>query len=195
MATAAVRNREIAKIKIAVKQLGMDDATYRDMLFTVARVRSAANLDWTGRKQVIDHLKSRGAKIGWQGKPAKPSSTNAALIAKIGAQLAEMGLPWEYAQGMARHMFKLAKLEWCKAEQLHKIVAALAYEQEKRTLLAEVDRMLQIAGKTRADITAHNRGNPDWTRNKQVLTQAIALMPIWWPGAFVGQQTGAAREH
>ena len=47
----AVRTRELAQIHIARQQLGMDDETYRSVLWTVARVRSAADLDWSGRKR------------------------------------------------------------------------------------------------------------------------------------------------
>ena len=183
MATAATRNKEIATIKIAVKQLGLDDGTYRDMLFAVARVRSAADLDWSGRKRVIDHLKASGAKIGRPGKPKKMDSE---LMHKIQAQLTDMKLPWEYAQSMARHMFKVARLEWCNQEQQHKIVAALEYEAMKRSLLDQVDVMLKIAGKTRADITARTKTGKDWTRNIAALKQAIAFMQLWWPESFLG---------
>jgi phage gp16-like protein len=60
------RNRDLATIHIAVKQLGLDDGTYRDMLWTVARVRSAKDLDFTGRMRVLEHLRSKGfrARMG-----------------------------------------------------------------------------------------------------------------------------------
>src|SRR6187551_2882572 len=57
-----VRNRELAQIHIAKKDLGLDDATYRDMLWSIGRVRSAGDLDFTGRKRVLEHLRSRGFK-------------------------------------------------------------------------------------------------------------------------------------
>ena len=57
-----LRKAELAKIHIAKEQLGLDDDTYRDMLFTIGRVRSAADLDWTGRQKVLEHLRSRGFK-------------------------------------------------------------------------------------------------------------------------------------
>ena len=67
-----VRNNELAMIHIAKQQLGMDDDTYRDMLWTVARVRSSAGLDWQGRKKVLDHLKARGFKV--TASKTKPQS-------------------------------------------------------------------------------------------------------------------------
>ncbi|MCR6667570.1 MAG: regulatory protein GemA [Methyloversatilis sp.] len=41
-----LRRAEIAQIHIAKSQLGMDDDTYRAMLWSVGRVRSSSN--WTG---------------------------------------------------------------------------------------------------------------------------------------------------
>ncbi|MFA5825833.1 MAG: regulatory protein GemA [Gallionellaceae bacterium] len=58
----AEQKREIQIIKIAQKQLGMDDETYRAMLWTVARVKSSTELDFAGRKKVLAHLESRGFK-------------------------------------------------------------------------------------------------------------------------------------
>lgn len=59
------RRRELAAIHIAATELGLidngDDAQYRDMLWTVARVRSAAKLDAAGRQRVLDHLRG----LGW----------------------------------------------------------------------------------------------------------------------------------
>lgn len=72
MATATqIRNSELAQIHLAAKELGLDRDTYEDMLFSVARVRSAGSLDWAGRKKVLDHLKARG----WKKKPGKKKVT------------------------------------------------------------------------------------------------------------------------
>ncbi|MDP1681058.1 MAG: regulatory protein GemA [Burkholderiales bacterium] len=125
-----IRKRELAQIHIAKAQLGMDDETYRAMLWTIARVKSAADLDWAGRKRVLDHFKASGAKLGGLRAP-RAAPDRAGLVGKIGAQLTDMSLPWAYAHGMAKHMFKLEKVEWCSPEQLRKIVAALAYKQKK----------------------------------------------------------------
>ena len=45
------RNADLAKIHIAKKQLAMEDEAYRDLLFSIGRVRSAADLDFAGRKR------------------------------------------------------------------------------------------------------------------------------------------------
>lgn len=51
-----LRKRELARIHVVKAQLRMTDDEYRDLLFAIARVRSAADLDWTGRKRVLDHM-------------------------------------------------------------------------------------------------------------------------------------------
>jgi hypothetical protein len=67
-----LRNAELAQIHVAKKQLGLDDETYRAVLWAVARVKSAKDLDWTGRKTLLAHFKSRG----WVARP--PASAKAA---------------------------------------------------------------------------------------------------------------------
>lgn len=62
------RTRELAAIHVAKKDLGLSDDEYRDILFVVARVRSASDLDAAGRARVLDHFRSRGALGGRQVK-------------------------------------------------------------------------------------------------------------------------------
>lgn len=73
-----LRNAEIAQIHIAKAQLGLDDETYRAVLWTVARVRSSKDLDWTGRKALLEHFKAKG----W--KPAAPKKAKAAKPVSAG---------------------------------------------------------------------------------------------------------------
>lgn len=122
------RRADLAKIHIAAKQLGLDDATYRDMLWTVARVRSAADLDEAGRRAVLQHLHARGFRARQRGR-STPSVHRAPLIAKIRALLGER--PEAYADGMARRMFHVQRFEWCTPDQLRRIVAALEYDRRR----------------------------------------------------------------
>jgi phage gp16-like protein len=62
-----LRKRELAQIHIAKQQLGLSDDEYRDVMFAVTRVRSAAELDWTGRKRLLDHFR----KVGFKGGQAR----------------------------------------------------------------------------------------------------------------------------
>jgi phage gp16-like protein len=122
------RQAELAKIHIAKKQLGLDDETYRDMLWTIARVKTASELDEHGRRQVIEHLKSRGFRD--RTRPV-PALDRAALVAKVRAQLFALDRPETYADAMSRRMFHVDRFEWCHPGQLHKLVAALTYAQQR----------------------------------------------------------------
>jgi phage gp16-like protein len=124
------RNTELAKIHIAKAQLRLDDDTYRDMLWTLARVRTAKELTSDGRRRVLDHLRSRGFVDRGRGRPH--NANNSALIRKIEALLADAKRPWAYADGMAKHMFKVDRVTFCSYEQLRKLVAALTYDAKRR---------------------------------------------------------------
>lgn len=56
-------NAQKAAIKIAVKQLGMDDADYRDLLLNKFKVKSSVELTAYQAKQLIQHFKSVGFKL------------------------------------------------------------------------------------------------------------------------------------
>lgn len=131
------RNKELALIHIAKTQLGLDDDTYRDLLFNIAGVRSSRELDNKGREQILQHMKTKG----WQkktparaarGAPKKSNSSIEPLIAKIGALLTEMQLPWTYAHAIARQMWKRDRLEWCKPDELRGIITALTNRLKKQ---------------------------------------------------------------
>jgi len=145
-ASTDTRRRDLAKIHIAKKQLGMDDETYRDMLLDVAGVKSAADLDDRGRSAVIKHLRKCGftstskephgyrsthksAKASGMHKQSSPE--RAPLLSKIGAILADLDLSWPYADGIAKKMFGVDKARWLKPDQLHKVTAALIYHQKR----------------------------------------------------------------
>ncbi len=126
------RNADLAKIHLAKKQLGLDDDIYRDMLWTLARVRSAADLDDAGRQAVLDHLKARGFTARRKRGPT-PAGDRSPLLNKVFALLGDR--PVTYAEGILRHMYRdaaPARLEWANPEQLRKVVAALSYDKRRR---------------------------------------------------------------
>lgn len=133
---ANFRRKDLAKIHIAKKDLGLDDATYREMLFNITGFRSAADLDSKQRWAVIKHLRTKGYRS--KHKSAKASGMNkttapdrAPLLSKIGAILFRLRLPWAYADGMAKRMFGVDKVRWLRPDQLHKVTAALIYHQKR----------------------------------------------------------------
>lgn len=137
------RRRELAKIHLAAKALGMDatdkdpSSDYRSMLWAVARVHSAADLDEAGRRRVLDHLKACGFKprAGTQPHPGRPhnlaSGERAPQLKKIEAMLAEAERPWAYADGMAQRMYHVERIAFCNPAQLQGIIAALVKDAQR----------------------------------------------------------------
>jgi len=134
------RTRDLAAIHVGKKALGLDDETYRQMLWTIARVRSSADLDHKGRAEVLEHMRARGFRkldaptvIAAAGKAPAFSQDKQALGNKIGELLEAGGYPWNYARAMAARMFKVDALEFATPAQLHSLVAALEYDKKRRS--------------------------------------------------------------
>lgn len=136
------RRRELAQIHIAKAQLGLDDSAYRDMLWTLGRVRSSADLDYAGRQRVLEHLK----KCGFQPRPPKPERpkdpawawvNNAAedrksTLRKIAVMLKAADRDKAYADAIAKRMFGVDLVEFCPSDQLRRVVAALEFDRRRR---------------------------------------------------------------
>ena len=130
------RNRELARIHILAKEIGLDRGEYEDLLFALGRTRTAAALGDAGRRQVLDHLAKLARKIAVK-EPAKAAMTHGVKpdvpadrqgqIGKIEALLADARRPW-----MAKRICKVDSLRFCTAAQLGKIIAALMYDQKRR---------------------------------------------------------------
>lgn len=124
------RNTDLAKIHIAKAQLGLDDEIYRDMLWTIARVRSSKDLTSDGRRQVLEHLRSRGFVDRGRGRPH--NADKSAQIRKIGALLKDADRPWAYADSMAQHMFRVDRVTFCAPDQLRRLIGALSIDKRRR---------------------------------------------------------------
>lgn len=70
MNPAPDRRRELARIHCLKAELGLGDDEYRDVLFALERVRSASDLDWAGRRRVIEHLEARRRALSPVPSPA-----------------------------------------------------------------------------------------------------------------------------
>jgi phage gp16-like protein len=134
MTTSDFRQRDLARIHLAKKQLGLDDEAYRDLLRSTTGQTSAAELDARQRWAVLLAF----GKLGWKGlgepskgRPAQPEPNKAALVSKIEAQLAEARRPWAYAHGLAKRMFGVDMVQWCDSDQLRRLVAALTYDAKR----------------------------------------------------------------
>lgn len=135
-----LRTRQLAAIHASAKQLRLDDDAYRALLERITGLRSAAHLSALDRGRVLDEFHRLGATAARQQRHAVPPPGDAphvkaehqAMLGKIGAMLAESGRSWAYANGIARRMFGRQRIEWLRFEELHKLVAALMYDQKRR---------------------------------------------------------------
>lgn len=129
------RQRDLAKIHLAKKDLQIDDDTYGDILWTLCRVRSARDLDVHGRAQVLAYFR----KLGWRPRrganshPGRPHNVDSdERLQKIEALLADMRLPWSYADALAARMYQVDKVAWVRDDtQLAGIITALSRKQAK----------------------------------------------------------------
>ncbi|MDW3711910.1 regulatory protein GemA [Pseudomonas sp. 2023EL-01195] len=126
------------KIQIARRQLGMDDDTYRAMLMRTVGATTSKGLTPRQIGRVLAELERLGfqptnpRKVPAKGRQtAEPAPERAALIGKIERQLAEAERTIAYADGMARRMFQVERVEWCDTDQLRRLVAALAYDAKR----------------------------------------------------------------
>jgi phage gp16-like protein len=67
--TPKARNNELAQIHIAIADLRWTDDDYRSILLAKTGKRSAGELDSTGRKRFLEHLRA----CGWNPKAKGPS--------------------------------------------------------------------------------------------------------------------------
>lgn len=136
---ADTKRHEIQLIHIAKQQLGLDDETYRAMLWTVARVKSSTELDFAGRKKVLDHLKACGFKVRSSNKAegakrAQPSRALAAdpeskKIRALWLMLFDLGAvknPSEAAlNAYVKRLTKVDDLHWINGEQAETVIETL----------------------------------------------------------------------
>lgn len=129
----SLRKKDLARIHCAKKDLGLDDDTYRAMLRDLTGKETAAVLDARQRWAVLQALdRAKGGKPAHPGKPAPQGPGKDALLSKIEAHLADAKRPWAYAHALAKRMFRRDQVQWCDADQLRRLVAALEYDQRRR---------------------------------------------------------------
>ena len=185
--SAALRNTDRLKkkrqaIHVARRQLDLDDASYRALLKRAARVNSSADI--TSIKQADDVLDAM-TKLGFQHKPrvtpvrhkGTPGNlANEPMLQKIEALLADMQLPWRYAEKIAENITggkkpeAIKRLAWVReAKHLVGIVAALHGEKKKRLAKATAAIGQQLAV---------HRLTPDWAKEQ---AEAMGRLTQPWP--------------
>ncbi len=130
------RQRDLARIHLAKKELGLTDDAYRAFLMGLTGKASAKDLDGRERWMVLREMVRLRSKVQrGEGHPGTLTATVHAktrLLAKIEAQLTEADRPWTYVNAMAKRMFKVDLVQWCDPDQLRRIVAALTYDAQRR---------------------------------------------------------------
>lgn len=124
----------MAKVHIAKKQLNLDDDTYRDVLERVTGKRSCKKMLIGELEAVIKEMETYGfvAKAAPKhGRKPSVVGKRQPLMDKIEAMLADMGLHWNYAHGMAESMFGIKRLQWLNDSQLYKLTQALSVHQQR----------------------------------------------------------------
>lgn len=137
---SAQKRKLMQLVHIGKNKLGLDDATYRDMLWQVTGKRSSRDCTAAMLKKVIERMETHGFKITpakkHQTKKPDAAKSKQALMDKIEALLTDGGYPWEYAESMAKHMYKVDALTFCDGRQIRGIITALTKNQQKIASLA-----------------------------------------------------------
>lgn len=172
-----------SKLHIARHQLGLDDSVYRAVLQRTTGTSSSKNMTERQGQAALTELrrlgfKSKAPKKG-QGKPHNFERLPE-MITKIEALLADMGLPWSYADAIANQMWKRQRIAWTREpEKLRAILVALDVEQKKRGLLAFVESRLAILGPTDPKWQALlDRLPKGWRRNVTTLQQLAETLDM-----------------
>jgi phage gp16-like protein len=134
----ADRNRQLGRIHAGKKALGLDDDTYRALLERVTGKRSSADMTGTERNAVLAEL----ARLGFKAEDAaarkrrifgRPKNVDEVpMLRKVEALLTDSRRPWSYAHAMAKRMFHRDRLEFLRHDELHKLVAALQADANRR---------------------------------------------------------------
>lgn len=129
----------IAKIHVGQSQLQMDNDSYRALLQRLTKKNSCTEMTLVELEAVLKELKRLGFTPKRAGTGRKPNvaKSKAALLSKIEAILAEKKLPWQYAEAMAKRMFKREAIEWLNAAETHKLLQALIYHQRRHAAKGE----------------------------------------------------------
>ena len=140
-----IDRKRISLLHVAKAKLGMTDEEYRGMLGSFG-VESSVDLDVRQFSAVMTRLKAAGfegntpQKTPLKGGRARPGSTISSVETqkrrmnyKLDAVLAELGKTRAYADGMARQMFGVEKVDWLEVGQLYKVVQALMGYRKRKT--------------------------------------------------------------
>lgn len=130
------RKKLISKVKIAQKQLCMDDDAYRDLLFSITKQRSAAKLKvWE-----LENVLKRMAQLGFKAKPAKAAGDRkqaddgqSKMIRALWLELHNAGKVLDssekalvnFAKGQFKTTSGIEALQWLSVRQKRQLIEQL----------------------------------------------------------------------
>lgn len=141
------------KNKVMSLQPGFDDDNYRDVIVDISkgRTESSKELKPFERQELISRLSRlagetspsfqsrRGPGGGYDKRsyPKRPKNmdnhgqSRDEQLKKIEALLTIGKKEWAYADGIARKICKVDKVQWVETHALYKIIAALTYQAKR----------------------------------------------------------------
>lgn len=130
------RKQLVAKVKIAQKQLGLDDDTYRDLLHSVTGKRSAAKLKVWELDNVIKRMIKQGFKpkrLVKSGSRKQTDDHQSKLIRHLWVQLHEAGKVRDsseralvnWAKGQFKNSHGIEALQWLDVYQKSRLIESL----------------------------------------------------------------------
>ena len=144
--TDTKRRALLAKVHIAVKELGYDDERYRDILHMQFNKKSASELNDAQLDELIKFFKK---EKGWKSKKIgkKPAANRGTdnQMGKVTALLAAKGkhqggpVPWNYAIAILKKLYGIDRLEWANKEHLQGLITALVQDAKRKGYHENVD--------------------------------------------------------
>lgn len=124
------RRRDLARIHIVSKALGLSEDERRDVVFLLTRQRSCADLDFTGLQQVREHLErravSQGVKLPTKGRSQDPMTR---MIRGLWIELGKCGKLEDRSEramlSFVRRQTGKDRLEWCSPGDKNAVIEAL----------------------------------------------------------------------
>lgn len=183
------RNKLIQLAQIGSRKLFHDDDARSDWKRAKTGKTSFAEMSTEQLDRLVGELRRSGAlNTRPPRKAGRVPFNRSPYMAKIEAQLADMGLSWQYAESIAWRLSGgrglrpdsqpgIKRLEWVR-EQKHfeGIIAALAAEQKKRGLMGEISAMLRLLDLELDAVDAwvpENKRGTKWQRHLPTLYDVV----------------------
>lgn len=189
----SISDKDRRTIFAIARDLGLDDAARKDVQYSVTGKISTTDMTARDAGKLIAHLR----RLQGGGRPRAPKRAGRVpktldrepLLQKIEALLADMRLPWEYAEGIAwrvsggrgntpQRQPGVKRMEWAKPKHLTAVIAALHVEQKKRKGEEAVHRELERIG---GDLDWLDELIPSdwigkWQRNTRLQTAILNML-------------------